>query len=104
MREYTGHGIGRDMHEDPQIPNFGIAGHRADVEEGHDLCSGADGEHRQTGIPRLADNHWTVSTVDGSLSAHFEHTVAVTDGNAEVLDCSVVRSLCLRRRLSRSRE
>jgi methionyl aminopeptidase len=84
VREYTGHGVGRDMHEDPQIPNWG---------------------RRRTGIPLRAGmtyalepmiiagkpavyvkhDHWTVATKDHSLCAHFEHTIAVTDGEPEIL-------------------
>ena len=84
VREYTGHGIGREMHEDPQIPNFG------DRSEGPVLRSGMTlaiepmvnaGSWRT----RVSDDQWTVVTADGSLSAHFEHTIAVTNGRAEIL-------------------
>ncbi|MBI2849512.1 MAG: type I methionyl aminopeptidase [Chloroflexi bacterium] len=84
VREYTGHGIGREMHEDPQIPNFGTPGQGPLLRRGMALALepmvNVGDWHT-----RVADNHWTVLTVDGSLSAHFEHTVAVTDGKLEVL-------------------
>jgi len=84
VREYTGHGIGRDMHEDPQIPNFGSPGTGPVLKKGMTLalepmlCCG--GWHT-----RLGGDHWTVLTADGSLSAHFEHTIAVDDNEPEVL-------------------
>jgi len=84
VREYTGHGIGLQMHEDPQIPNYG------QPERGFLLKPGMtfalepmvnEGDWR-TRV--LADN-WTVVTKDGKLSAHFEHTIAVTEGEPEIL-------------------
>jgi len=84
VREYTGHGIGREMHEEPQIPNFGQLGTGPVLEKGMTLALepmvNAGDWHT-----RLGSNHWTVLTADGSLSAHFEHTIAITDGEAEVL-------------------
>ena len=83
VREYTGHGVGRDLHEDPPIPNFV-------VEQGLLLRKGmtlaiepmvnAGDWHT-----KLAANQWAVLTADGSLSAHFEHTIAITDNKAEIL-------------------
>jgi len=84
VREYSGHGIGREMHEEPQIPNFGLAGTGPVLEKGMTLALEPMvnvGDWRV----RLGDDHWTVLTADGSLSAHFEHTIAITDGEAEVL-------------------
>ncbi len=84
IREYTGHGIGREMHEDPQIPNFGIPGQGPLLKLGMTFALEpmvTMGDWRT----KVADNHWTVSTLDGSLAAHFEHTIAVTDGAARVL-------------------
>lgn len=84
VRQYTGHGIGRQMHEDPQIPNFGVVGEGEVLRRGMTLALEPMvniGDWRT----READNHWTVLTVDGSLSAHFEHTVVVTNGKLEVL-------------------
>lgn len=84
VREYTGHGIGREMHEEPQIPNFGLPGTGPLLKQGMTLALEpmVNMGGWQT---RLGSNRWTVSTVDGSLSAHFEHTIVITDGLAEVL-------------------
>ncbi len=84
VREYTGHGIGRNMHEDPQIPNFGIPGQGPVLKKGMTLALEPMvniGDWRT----RLEDDNWTVRTSDGSLSAHFEHTIAITDEGSEVL-------------------
>jgi methionyl aminopeptidase len=84
VREYTGHGIGREMHEDPQIPNFGQAGQGPVLKKGMTLAIepmvNAGGWNT-----RVAEDRWTVLTADGSLSAHFEHTIAITDAEAGVL-------------------
>jgi len=86
VREYTGHGIGRDMHEDPQIPNFGSPGTGPTLKKGMTL---AIEPMLNTGTwrTRVADDNWTVLTADGGLSAHFEHTIAIkaNDREAEVL-------------------
>ena len=84
VREYTGHGIGRQMHEEPQIPNFGLPGQGPLLREGMTL---AIEPMVNTGVwnTRVSDNQWTVVTADGSLSAHFEHTIAITDAEPEVL-------------------
>lgn len=84
VREYTGHGIGRQMHEDPQIPNFGRAG------TGHVLRGGMTFAlepmvNLGTWKTKVLSDGWTVVTEDGRLSAHFEHTIAVTDGEPLVL-------------------
>jgi methionyl aminopeptidase len=84
VREYTGHGIGREMHEEPQIPNFGLPGQGPMLKKGmvfalEPMVNIGDWQ------TRVDDNHWTVLTSDGSLSAHFEHTIAVTDDAAEIL-------------------
>ncbi len=84
VREYSGHGIGREMHEEPQIPNFGIPDSGPVLKTGVTLAIEPMvnvGGWRT----RLGDDHWTVFTGDGSLSAHFEHTIAITDDKAEVL-------------------
>jgi len=84
VREYTGHGIGREMHEEPQIPNFGLAGTGPILKKGMTLAFepmvNIGDWHTKVG-----DNHWTVFTADGSLSAHFEHTIVITDTEPEVL-------------------
>jgi methionyl aminopeptidase len=84
VREYSGHGIGREMHEEPQIPNFGLPGTGPELKKGMTLALEPMvnvGDWRT----RVGDDHWTVLTADGSLSAHFEHTIAITDGAPEVL-------------------
>jgi methionyl aminopeptidase len=84
VREYTGHGIGREMHEDPSIPNFGVPGTGPVLEKGMTLAIEpmvSAGGWRT----KLASNGWTVLTRDGSLSAHFEHTILITEGEAEIL-------------------
>ena len=87
VREYTGHGIGQKMHEEPQIPNFGLPGRGTVLKKGMTLAL-----EPMVNIgdwhTRVGDNHWTVYTSDGSLSAHFESTVAITDGQPEVLTVS----------------
>ena len=84
VREYTGHGIGRDMHEEPQIPNFGTPGAGPVLKKGMTIAL-----EPMVNIgdwhTRVASDRWTVLTADGSLSAHFEHTIAITNGAAEVL-------------------
>lgn len=84
VREYTGHGIGRDMHEDPQVPNFGTAGQGILLVEGMTLAL-EPMVNQGAWRTKVGPNRWTVSTVDGGLSAHFEHTIAITDGEAEIL-------------------
>jgi len=84
VREYTGHGIGREMHEEPQIPNFGLPGSGPVLKKGMVLAVEPMlnvGDWRT----RLGDDCWTVLTADGNLSAHFEHTIAITNGEPEVL-------------------
>ena len=84
VREYTGHGIGRELHEEPQIPNFGQPGTGPVLKKGMTLALEPMvnlGDWRT----RVGDDQWTVLTADGSLSAHFEHTIAITDGEAEIL-------------------
>lgn len=84
VREYTGHGIGRNMHEDPQVPNFGQLGEGIELLEGMTLAL-EPMVNQGTWRTRVASNRWTVLTADGGLSAHFEHTLAVTSSEAEVL-------------------
>jgi len=84
VREYVGHGIGRSMHEDPQVPNFGEPGRMARLKRGMTLAL-----EPMVNIggwaTRVLDDEWTVVTADGSLSAHFEDTIAIADGAAEIL-------------------
>lgn len=84
VREYSGHGIGRQLHEEPQVPNFGFFGDGPLLAEGITLAlepMATAGDWRT----KLADNQWTVLTADGSLAAHFEHTIAITDAGAKIL-------------------
>jgi len=77
IRTLVGHGIGRDMHEEPQVPNFGDPGRGPELEEGMVLAIEPMVNAGKAAVKVLADG-WTAVTRDGSLSAHFEHTVAVT--------------------------
>ena len=84
VREYVGHGIGRNLHEDPQIPNYGLPGRGPELRPGlvvavEPMVTMGDWRTRV-----LADD-WTVVTADGSLAAHSEHTIAVTEDGREVL-------------------
>ena len=84
VREYVGHGIGTAMHEAPDVPNYGRAGRGQKFRAGDVLavepmtCAGS-------AETTVLDDRWTVVTVDGSLSAHWEHTVAITDSGPEIL-------------------
>lgn len=84
VKNFVGHGVGRSMHEGPQIPHFGPPGRGPRLKRGMTLAiepminAGGDGV-------RVLEDGWTAVTVDGSLSAHFEHTVAVAEGQAEIL-------------------
>jgi len=84
VREYVGHGIGRSMHEGPQIPNFGPAGRGPLLKEGMVFALEPMVNMGSHEVEVLSDN-WTVVTADRSLSAHFEHTVAVTSKGPLVL-------------------
>ena len=84
IREYVGHGIGRNLHEDPQIPNYGLPGRGPELRPGlvvavEPMVTMGDWRTRV-----LADD-WTVVTADGSLAAHFEHTVAITSDGPRIL-------------------
>jgi methionyl aminopeptidase len=84
VREFVGHGIGRALHEEPQVPNYGQAGRGPALKEGMVLAMetmvNSGGE-----AVRIRDDHWTAVTADGQLSAHFEHMVAVTRNGPDVL-------------------
>ncbi len=86
VRDYVGHGIGRNMHEDPQIPNFGPPGRGPRLEPGMVLAIEPMVNVGSYRVETLEDN-WTVVTADRSLSAHFEHTVAVTEDGPVILTC-----------------
>ncbi|MDO4177273.1 MAG: type I methionyl aminopeptidase [Bacillota bacterium] len=84
IRDFVGHGVGQEMHEDPQIPNFGKAGRGPRLAKGMVfaiepmICEG-------TYDVQTLSNEWTVVTLDGKLSAHYENTVVITDGEPELL-------------------
>lgn len=84
VREFVGHGVGRFLHEDPQVPNYGPPGRGPLLRPG--MCIAIEpmlnaGDWRT----KILDDQWTVVTADGRLSAHFEHTIAITEGGPEVL-------------------
>ena len=84
VREFVGHGVGRFLHEDPQIPNYGVAGRGALLRSG--MCIAIEpmfniGDWRT----RILDDQWTVVTMDGKLSSHFEHSIAITEQGPEIL-------------------
>ncbi len=84
VREFVGHGVGRFLHEDPQIPNYGIAGRGALLKPG--MCIAIEpmfniGDWKT----RILDDQWTVVTADGELSSHFEHSIAITNQGPEIL-------------------
>jgi methionyl aminopeptidase len=84
VREYTGHGIGRSMHEDPQVPNYGKRGTGVELRAGMTVALEPmllAGDCRV----RVLDDHWTVVSADGQLTAHYEHTIALRDGGADIL-------------------
>jgi methionyl aminopeptidase len=84
VRSLVGHGIGRDMHEDPQIPNFGDPDRGPELEAGMVLAVEpmvTAGRH----AVRMGDDHWAIYAQDGSLAAHFEFTIAVTDDGPRIL-------------------
>lgn len=84
VRDFVGHGIGRSMHEDPQIPNFGRAGVGPVLKAGMTLAV-EPMINAGSGDVEVLEDKWTVVTADRKFSAHFEHTVAVTEGEVEVL-------------------
>ena len=84
VRDYVGHGIGRAMHEDPQIPNFGKPGRGPRLEVGMALAIEPMVNMGTYEVQTLKD-HWTVVTKDRRQSAHFEHTVAITENGPEIL-------------------
>lgn len=84
VREFVGHGIGRQLHESPQLPNFGAPGHGPRLKPGMTL---AIEPMINAGVPgvKILEDGWTAVTQDGKRSAHFEHTVAITEHGPEIL-------------------
>jgi methionyl aminopeptidase len=92
IRSLVGHGVGRSMHEEPQVPNYGVPGRGPALTPGMTLAiepmitAGSDDVY-------VADDHWSISTRDDSLAAHFEHTVAITESGPRILTEAPVGSL-----------
>lgn len=84
VREFVGHGIGRDYHEEPQIPNYGKPGHGPALKEGMVFTIEPMVNAGKSAL-RVLDDHWTAVTADGEYSAHFEHMIAVTRNGPDVL-------------------
>jgi methionyl aminopeptidase len=87
VREFVGHGVGKKLHEEPQIPNFGVAGEGPRLKPGMTLAIEPMVNIGRPDVRVLSDG-WTVVTRDNQLSAHFEHTVLITRGAPEILTCS----------------
>ncbi len=84
VRDFVGHGIGRSLHEDPQIPNYGVRGRGIELKPGMVLAIEPMVNEGSYQVKVLPDG-WTVVTEDGKLSAHFEHSVAITENGPEIL-------------------
>lgn len=84
VREYAGHGIGKDLHEEPEIPNYGLPNHGPRLKPGMALAIEPMVNVGERYVRTLEDD-WTVVTVDGSLCAHFEHTIVITSDGYEIL-------------------
>jgi methionyl aminopeptidase len=95
VREFVGHGVGRSMHEEPQVPNFDDGKKSSRLQPGMTI---AIEPMVNAGTPevRILNDGWTVVTKDGQLSAHFEHTVLVTEGEPEILTCHAKTPLPLK--------
>jgi len=86
VRDFVGHGVGRNLHEEPQIPNYGRMGSGPKLKAGMTLAIEPMINLGGEGV-RILDDRWTVVTADGKPSAHFEHTILVTENEPEVLTC-----------------
>ncbi len=84
VRKFVGHGVGKNLHEDPEVPNFGTAGRGARLYPGMTIAV-EPMINAGTREVKVLDDEWTVVTADGSLSAHYEHTIAITDGEPILL-------------------
>ncbi len=84
VREFVGHGVGKDLHEDPEVPNYGKAGHGIRLVAGMVIAIEPMINQGTAKVYQL-DDGWTIKTADGKLSAHFEHTIAVTQDGAVIL-------------------
>lgn len=86
VKQYVGHGVGRELHEEPEVPNFGRAGHGPRLYSGMTLAI-EPMVNVGTEDVRVLKDGWTVITADGKLSAHYENSIAITDGDPFVLTC-----------------
>lgn len=84
VRAFVGHGVGRKLHEEPEVPNYGVPGRGARLQPGMTLAIEPMVNAGESGIRILSDD-WTVVTVDGRRSAHYENTILITDGEPEIL-------------------
>jgi methionyl aminopeptidase len=84
VRELVGHGLGKNLHEDPEVPNFGKRGDGPKIKNGLTIAIEPMINLGKKGIKQLNDG-WTIVTVDGLPSAHFEHDIAIIDGKTEIL-------------------
>ena len=89
VREYVGHGVGAAMHESPEVPNFGRSGRGPRLLRGMTLAVEPMVNAGGAGIRQLSDG-WTVKTLDGKLSAHYENTILITDGEPEILTAPAI--------------
>ena len=84
VRDYVGHGVGAKLHEPPEIPNYGRPGHGPRLAAGMTIAVEPMVNAGAYDV-RVLDNDWTVVTVDGSLSAHYENSILIRDGDPEIL-------------------
>jgi methionyl aminopeptidase len=84
VRDFVGHGVGRKLHEDPMVPNYGRAGTGLPLEKGMVLAIEPMINEKGYDV-KVLDDDWTVVTADGGLSAHYEHTVAITESGPKIL-------------------
>lgn len=84
VRSFVGHGVGKELHEDPEVPNYGHAGHGVRLVQWHDLAIEPMVNQKHHSVKTLSDG-WTVVTADGGLAAHFEHSIAILPGGPEIL-------------------
>ena len=84
VRSFVGHGVGKELHEDPEVPNYGEAGHGPRLVSGMTIAIEPMVNEKSHVVKTLSDG-WTVKTADGSLAAHYENTILITDGEPELL-------------------
>ena len=84
VRSFVGHGVGKELHEDPEVPNYGHAGHGVRLVNGMTIAIEPMVNQKHHSVKTLSDG-WTVVTADGGLAAHFEHSIAILLGGPEIL-------------------